>query len=85
MSFKENLYLNFIKEDRYLYLIRGLGNTLLITIVAVVVGILLGFLLVFCLHMSGVHMTRQADGRPPILRHICTLPSSAELPWCFSS
>ena len=47
MSLKENLYLNFIKEDRYLYLIRGLGNTLLITIVAVVVGILFGFLLAY--------------------------------------
>ena len=47
MSFKENLYLNFIKDDRYMYLIRGLGNTLLITIVAVVVGILLGFFLAY--------------------------------------
>ncbi len=47
MSLKENLYLNFIKEDRYMYLIRGLGNTLLITIVAVVVGILFGFLLAY--------------------------------------
>ncbi len=47
MSLKENLYLNLIKDDRYMYLIRGLGNTLLITIVAVVVGILLGFLLAY--------------------------------------
>ena len=47
MSLKENLYLNFIKDDRYMYLISGLGNTLLITIVAVVVGILLGFLLAY--------------------------------------
>lgn len=47
MGFKESFYLNFIKEDRYLYLLRGLGNTLLITIVAVVVGILIGFLLAY--------------------------------------
>ena len=47
MSLKENLYLNFIKDDRYQYLVSGLGNTLLITIVAVVVGILLGFLLAY--------------------------------------
>ncbi len=47
MSIKENLYLNLIKDDRYMYLIKGLGNTLLITIVAVVVGILLGFLLAY--------------------------------------
>lgn len=52
MSLKENLYLNFIKDDRYMYLIRGLGNTLLITTVAVVVGILLGFFLAYirCTH-----------------------------------
>ena len=47
MSLKENLYLNFIKDDRYMYLLSGLKNTLLITIVAVVVGILLGFLLAY--------------------------------------
>ena len=47
MSLKENLYLNFIKDDRYMYLLSGLGNTLLITIVAVVMGILVGFLLAY--------------------------------------
>ena len=47
MNIKENFYLNFIKDDRYQYLLTGLVNTLLITIVAVVVGILLGFLLAY--------------------------------------
>jgi His/Glu/Gln/Arg/opine family amino acid ABC transporter permease subunit len=47
MSLSKNLYLNLIKDDRYMYLVKGLGNTLLITIVAVVVGILLGFLLAY--------------------------------------
>ncbi len=47
MSLKENFYLNFIKDDRYEYLLSGLLNTLLITIVAVVVGILLGLLLAY--------------------------------------
>ena len=47
MSLKQNLYLNLIKDDRYMYLLKGLGNTLLITAVAVVVGILLGFLLAY--------------------------------------
>ncbi|MBE5849834.1 MAG: amino acid ABC transporter permease [Lachnospiraceae bacterium] len=47
MSLSRNLYLNLIKDDRYMYLVKGLGNTLLITIVAVVVGILLGFLLAY--------------------------------------
>ena len=44
---KEDFYLNFIKDDRYKYLLSGLGNTLLITVVAVVVGILLGFILAY--------------------------------------
>ncbi len=47
MSLSRNLYLNLIKDDRYMYLVKGLGNTLLITIVAVVVGIILGFLLAY--------------------------------------
>ena len=35
---------DFIESDRYLYLLRGLGNTLLITALAVILGIVLGFL-----------------------------------------
>ncbi len=42
MSLSEALYVDFIKEDRYMYLVRGLGNTLLITGGALLLGILLG-------------------------------------------
>ena len=64
MSLKENLYLNFIKDDRYQYLVSGLGNTLLITIVAVVVGILLGFLLAY------VRTTHDKTGKwKTVIRH----------------
>ena len=35
---------DFIESDRYLYLLRGLGNTLLIAALAVILGIVLGFL-----------------------------------------
>lgn len=35
---------NFIQEDRWKYIVEGLGNTLKITFFAVLVGILLGFL-----------------------------------------
>ena len=34
----------FIDENRYMYLVEGLGNTLIITLAAVVIGILLGSL-----------------------------------------
>lgn len=47
MGFFDSFYLNFIKDDRYMYLVKGLGNTLLITAVSVVVGILIGFLLAY--------------------------------------
>lgn len=41
----EDLYLNFIDEDRYLYLTKGLAVTLEITFFALLIGIVLGFML----------------------------------------
>lgn len=40
----QDLYLNFIKEDRYLWLLDGLKTTLLITFFAAILGIILGFI-----------------------------------------
>ncbi len=37
-SVKEDFYLNFIKDDRYLWLLDGLKTTLIITVFAVIVG-----------------------------------------------
>jgi polar amino acid transport system substrate-binding protein len=44
VTFADKFYQDFIQDDRYLYLIRGLGNTLLITVLAILLGIVLGFL-----------------------------------------
>ena len=41
-EFKDDFHLNFIAEDRYLYLLRGLWMTLKITFFAVLLGIALG-------------------------------------------
>jgi len=41
----EKLYNNFVKEGRWKYLLKGLGNTLLITLVAIILGLILGFLI----------------------------------------
>lgn len=38
-------YLNFIKDDRWKYIVNGLGTTLTVTFFAVIVGIVIGFLL----------------------------------------
>ncbi|MBQ8614411.1 MAG: amino acid ABC transporter permease [Ruminiclostridium sp.] len=44
-EFKESFYDNFIAQNRWQYLVSGLGNTLLITIFSVLMGIILGFLI----------------------------------------
>ena len=44
-SFGEKFYQNFIQDNRYAYMLKGLGNTLIITIFAVMIGIVLGFLI----------------------------------------
>jgi len=36
--------LNFIDDNRYRYILKGLGNTLIITTLALVIGIIIGFL-----------------------------------------
>lgn len=40
---KFDFHRNFIEDDRYMYIVRGLGITLLITFLAVLLGIILGF------------------------------------------
>ena len=40
-SVKEDFYLNFIKDDRYLWLLDGLKTTLIITVFAVIVGLII--------------------------------------------
>lgn len=64
-SFLDKLYLNFIKEDRYMYLLDGLKNTLLITLFAVMIGVLLGFL------VAVVRSTYSKTGRLWLLDKIC--------------
>ena len=42
MSWFDKLYKTFIEDDRYMWLVEGLGNTLLITLCALVIGVLIG-------------------------------------------
>ena len=41
---KEDFYMNFIKGDRYTWLLDGLKNTMIITVFALLIGICIGFL-----------------------------------------
>ena len=43
-KFRADFYQNFIKDDRWKYILEGLGNTIKITFFAVLLGIALGFL-----------------------------------------
>ncbi len=44
-SLADRFYLNFIKEDRWMYVTEGLKTTLMITFLAVIIGVVLGFLI----------------------------------------
>ena len=65
MSFSEKFYQNFIQENRYMYLVKGLGNTLLITVFALLIGLVLGFLIAI------IRTTHDKIGRVKILNAVC--------------
>lgn len=62
---KEDFYLNFIKDDRYLWLLDGLKTTLIITVFAVIVGLIIGFL------VSIIRSAHDKSGSFKILNAIC--------------
>lgn len=64
-SVKEDFYLNFIKDDRYLWLLDGLKTTLIITIFAVIVGLIIGFLVAI------IRSSHDKSGSFKILNAIC--------------
>lgn len=64
-TLQEKLYDNFIKDNRYLYIVKGLGNTIVITLLAVVIGIVLGFIIAI------VRTSHDRNGGFTILNAIC--------------
>lgn len=66
-TFIEKLYDNFIKDDRYLYLVRGLGTTLTITFFAALIGIVLGFVIAI------IRSTYAKTGKFKILNALCNV------------
>ena len=65
VSFTEKLYDNFVKDNRYQYILKGLGNTLIITVFAVMIGIVLGFLI------AVVRTSHDRNGGLTILNAVC--------------
>ena len=63
----DKFYLNFIKDDRWKYIVEGLGVTLQITFAAVIIGIVLGFL------VAVVRATYDKTGKLKVLNWICNV------------
>lgn len=66
-SLQSDFYLNFIEDNRYMYLLRGLGNTLQITLYAGIVGVILGFL------VAMVRSTHDKTGKFKLVDPLCRL------------
>ena len=64
-SLTEKFYDNFIKESRYMYMLKGLGNTLIITVFAALIGIILGFLIAI------VRTNHDRNGGLAVLNGLC--------------
>lgn len=58
----EKLYDNFIKDDRYMYIVNGLGTTLKIAIIAIIIGLLFGF--VIAIIRSSYDMNKESTKNP---------------------
>lgn len=66
-GFGESFYQNFVEEERWLFLLKGLGNTVIIALLAVVIGIVLGFLIAI------VRSTHDREGKLGFLNAICKI------------
>ena len=68
-DFIDKLKETFVTDDRWLYLVKGLGNTLIITLAAALIGIVLGFL-VAMIRSTHKAADRQAQNRGFLLPHL---------------
>lgn len=67
LSFSEKFHQNFIEDNRYMYLLKGLGNTLIITFFAVIIGIVFGSVLAI------IRTTHDRNGGLGILNFLAKL------------
>lgn len=64
-ALKQALYLNLVKDDRWMYLVEGFKNTLVITFFATLIGIALGLLIAI------IRATHDKTGKLKILNAVC--------------
>lgn len=66
-DFKDEFNNNFVKDKRYMHLVKGLGNTLAITGLSALLGILIGFVIAI------IRCTNQMTGKLKLIDGICRL------------
>ena len=66
-DFIDKLIETFVTDDRWVYLVRGLGNTLIITVCAAVIGIILGFV------VAMIRSTHDKTGKLKVGNFICRI------------
>lgn len=66
-SFQAKFIQCFVDDNRYQYLLKGLGSTLLITLFAVLLGVALGFLVAI------IRSTYDKTGKLKVLNFICNI------------
>lgn len=63
----EQLYDTLIKDNRYMYYLQGLGNTIITSLGAIVVGLILGMLIALVLYIN------KKFGKLKVLKAICNV------------
>jgi len=66
-DFKAEFYNNFIKENRWTYLAKGLGTTLAITALSLILGLVIGFIVAI------IRCTNASTGKLKISNAICKI------------
>lgn len=64
-NFVDDFYINFVKDNRWKYIVEGLWTTLLITLCAVLIGIAIGFLIAM------IRSTHDKTGKCKISNALC--------------
>lgn len=61
------LYQNLIEKDRYMYIVRGLGVTMEITLMAIAIGVVIGFIVAI------IRSTHDKTGNMKVLNGVCQI------------
>lgn len=67
LDLANSFYLNFIKDDRYMYLVTGLINTIMVTLLSVLIGTIIGTI------VAMIRSTYDMSGRFKLLDKLCKL------------